>query len=180
MSGTFKKNLEKKIDVDSIINKILKINTLKLEEFLLKTDISLDSYRKAVASGRLTGPSVENILEVFDVNRGFLEGSEDLTTSGKLTSVQKGSDNKGNPLAEPSWEAVAFRKLIEGGSEYVLVSRAAFEGSHRFTSVEQVNAQAEQIKMLTRAFIDFVRESKGLGSIPDLPKVEETQKGTSV
>lgn len=55
MSRKVKKSLEKNSDIENIIDNLLKINKLKLEEFLLKVDISLDSYRKAVTDGRDNG-----------------------------------------------------------------------------------------------------------------------------
>ena len=174
---------EKKIDVEKIVNTILKASKLRIEEFLFNTDISLDAYRKMVGRGKFSKGSVENILATFDVNEGFLKGEEDLISSGKLTGVQ---DKPETPQKGESWEAATFRKIMEGDAEYVLVHKTAFQ-NHRFTSVEQIEANVKElaearaeVQRLVDKFLAYVDKTHGLGSLPQLPKVEEAKKDAAV
>lgn len=88
-------------------------------------------------------------------------------------------------LGEP-WEVSAFRKIFEGDAAYILVHKAAFH-NHRFTSVEQIEAHAKEraemiaeIGNLSKMFMKFVNDLHGLGRVPELPKIEETKKDTTV
>ena len=107
---------EKNIDVEKIIDKILKSSKLKIDEFLFKTGISMDAYRKMVERGNLSKGAVENILAQFDVNEGFLKGEEDLTSSGKLTHVQNEQIITEKPLGET---VVALLGMVRQDSEYL-------------------------------------------------------------
>jgi hypothetical protein len=186
MSRNVKNNLEKKIDVELVINNILKSSKLRLDQFLAETSISLDAIRKSIERGSLSKASVERILDKFDINEDALTEGKELIYSGrKPTHDENGAAVPQKDLGD-TWEAMAFRKIIEGDAEYVLVHKTAFE-NHRFTSLEQIEAQAKElaaaraeVERLVNKFIDFVKDTKGLGSIPELPKIKETKKDTTV
>lgn len=134
MTRNVKPSLEKKLDIDGIITKLLKSSGLKMEEFLYRSGISLDAYRKMVDRGKLSANAVQNILDNFDVNEGLLKGTEDLTLSGKLTSVQKGSDNTNKPLGG---DPEVYRTIVEGNTEYVLIPRTVLKDT-KLISVQQI------------------------------------------
>jgi hypothetical protein len=135
---------------------------------------------------------LEKFLNGWNINRVWWRTGEGEVLNEKPTYEQNEPAVTEKP--SESWEASAFRKIIEGGAEYVLVPRTTFEGNHRFTSVEQIEIQAkeleyksreaaakdEEIRNLTKAFIDLVKEMRGLGSLPETSKVEKTQKDTAV
>lgn len=115
----------------------------------------------------------------------------DPLTTEDLEKMKNGTDEGKEPAINgkdsgEAWEAAAFRKIIEGDAQYVLVHKNTFE-NNRFTSVEQIEAQARElaetradVQRLVRDFIEFVKDTRGLGRATEPPKIEETKKDASV
>lgn len=148
MSGNVKPGLEKKIDVEKVIDKILKASGLKIEEFLFQTGISLDSYRKMVDRRALTKPAIESILDIFNLNDGFLTGrDEELNYQGKRTPVQNEAAIKGNHLRMDLSRAI--QTVIEDNTEYLIIPKVVLEGKYRLVAIEQIEKDRAELEQRT-------------------------------
>lgn len=185
----------------SIILNTNKLGIATKEDLAAFAGFSRDTIRKAVdRSGELNPGNTRIFLDKLGINRGWWETGKGPVFNEKHTSVQDEPAVTGKPDME-RWEADAFKKIIQGGAEYVLVPRHAFDGNHRFTSVEQIEIQAkelehksreverrakeaaekdEEIRNLTRTFIELIQKVHGLGELSHLPKVEEAKKDATV
>lgn len=113
------------------------------------------------------------------------------TGNGEIfnTSVQK----QPTVTEKDMGEIEAFKRLVEGGTEYLLVPRTAFEGAYRFVPVEQIANQTKeieikaqelarkdaQIQSLTNA-VTIVIQGIASGRFPQASEIKETQKNTPV
>lgn len=169
MSRNVKKSLEKKADVEKIVSKLLITNGLKIDEFLFKVGISMDAYRKMKDRWSLSKDAVENILDKFDVNEGFLNGAEDLTSSGKLTFVENISDNPENPLRVDAAEA--YRTIVEGRTPYLLIHTSVLEIHEKQLLNKDVQIQSKDAQISGLHEIIKIMAS---GTPVPSPKVEKT------
>ncbi len=169
MARNVKNILENNTDIEQIIRKLLDINSLKLEEFLLKTGISLDSYRKALTNKRLTGPNIENILETFDVNEGYLTGAEDLTSSGKLTLVH---DEPAIPQ-KPLGVSEAIKTVVEEGTEYYVIPKIIFQKKYILVAEEQFDQDKHTFNRMLTILENELSKKEQLRTEPQKP--EETK-----
>jgi hypothetical protein len=169
--------------------KIYKI--VRLNKLGINSPSGLETYIKA-GTGSITKylkkdeepgeDTVKKILELSGLNKQWWETGEEPVFIEKddtnNTSVQNGSDNKG----KSSGEADLYKKIVEGGTEYLLVPRTAFEGHHRFTSIEQINAQTQELKDKQDTIVSLTAIINDLlsGRVPQLSKIQETQKNTGI
>lgn len=168
-----------------------------------------------------TGKAVSRIEEDGGIGNGTLKGWKDwsleksnrtildfLNTSrinpewwktGKgeifITPVHMATDNKEKPLREDTPEEI-YRKIVEGGTEYLLIPRSALEGKYRLVAMEQFIANEKEMERkeneLIRKNDELIRKDNqiiGLYELfklmaatakAELPEIKETKKKTGV
>lgn len=159
MARSVKTIPEKKIDVKGVIANILTASKLKLDDFLYEVGISMDAYRKMASRGELSKEAVENILAVFDLNKGYLIGDEEeLNYRGKHTHDQ----NKGeNTLAYKEM----YEKFLGASSEYVFIHKDLLK-EHRLIPVKEMEQNAKESDNQVKAILDLTAR---IGQLAERP-----------
>jgi transcriptional regulator with XRE-family HTH domain len=136
---------------------------------------------------------IDRLVKYFGVPRELffkdgltLEYLETHYSGGNNTSVQMEdaiTENQPNEEIEMETPADVYRKIVEGGTEYFLVPKTAFDGAYRFVPVEHIHSQVReldakdsQIQNLTSIINHIVVSGRLLQS----PKIEEAQKNAGV
>lgn len=98
-----------------------------------------------------------------------------------LTSVQERSDNTGKQWLDFSPEDV-YRKIIEGGTEYLLVPKTAFEGHYRFVPIEQIQSQTRELERRDHQIEGLYEIIKLIasGRPIDFSKIQDAEKNAGV
>jgi hypothetical protein len=164
MSGNVKKSLEKKINVEEIINKLLKASRLDINKFAAETGNTVDALRKSKSRNVLSEDIVRNILDTYDMNEGFLTGEdEQLDFKGKHASVQKGL-----ALPENTDREEVYRTIVEGHTEYYLVPKLIFREKYILVAAEQreqdKNTFNRLLDMFERTLAQRESEAKSQGA----------------
>lgn len=96
-----------------------------------------------------------------------------------VTEVKKSTEGKENIELSPE---DVYRKIVEGGTEYLLIPKTAFEGEYRLVHVEHIEAQAKEVENHHRALEKILELFRLVvsGRPIDLAKIEDTKKDTSV
>lgn len=122
--------------------------------------------------------AVEKFLTHYNINRKWWETGEGDVF---LTSVQERSDNTGKQQLDFSPEDV-YRKIIEGGTEYLLVPKTAFEGHYRFVPIEQIQAQTRELERRDHQIEGLYEIIKLIasGRPIDFSKIQDAEKNAGV
>lgn len=127
-----------------------------------------------------TSGKLDKFLTHYNVNREWWK-----TGKGPIfnTSVQ-------NPPAVTEIQAgEIYRKIVEGGTEYLLVPRTAFEGKYRFIPIEEIELRAKELERKDDQIRRRDNQIEGLhelfkmiasGLTLDATKIQEAKKNAGV
>jgi hypothetical protein len=82
-----------------------------------------------------------------------------------------------------------YKRIVEGGTEYLLVPRTAFEGNYRFIPIEEIEMHARELERKEAELIRKDSQIQGLhelfkmiasGLTLDLAKIQEAKKNAGV
>lgn len=178
------------MDFRQKIDRILSIKQIRLYK-LAEISKMGNTLEKAYQDNReMTETSTEKFLRNMGVNSEWwkrqkgpeflIQKEENITPVENEPAIIENNPDPGE----------IYRKIVEGGTEYLLIPKTALEGKYRLVAIEHISQQEKELERRDNELIRKDHQIMGLYELFKLmasgtpvhlpPEVKDTEKNTSV